>query len=685
MKPILHDIISFEQTGFLKGRFIGENVRTVLDIISYCNKKCIPGYLLFLDFEKAFDTLEHSFIYDIFDYFMIDSSFKKWIKTMYCNAEACVINNGHCTEFFAISRGVRQGCPLSPYIFILCTEVLCRRIKQDNTIRGIHFNNVEFKLSQYADDTTLFIDNDDNSINSVVRIINDFSNISGLHINYDKCVLFPVGGHRPGRTHNNLFQVSFGPIEYLGITFTNHEEDFFKLNYVPKLSRLKNVLRMWSIRDLTPLGKITIVKSLALSQIVYLFIVLPNPPPDFIKELNQVILDFVWSNKRHKVKFSSLINDIKGGGLCMTHIESFIKSLKCSRVRRLCSQNDTNWKCFFHSALREHGGDFLFKCNMNAIDCQGIDNTFIRQVCESWFHYSYVFPNNDYGNQIIFSISHMKINDQTFFHRGLYEAQAYYVHCFFHDNGKPKEFQTFCDEFALTSLHFTTYFGIISAIPQSWRVYLCGIDIFVNKLNSNETKFLLYKSNATSNKVVYSTIVKEYNNIPTCVSKWESELGSSFNWSQIFSMPFICTKESRLRYFQFKCIHRILTLNDFLCKIKYIDSSMCTFCHVDPETITHIFWNCPKIKCFWNAALSLIISDNITLCQEIVLFGDVNNIKSPLNFFILHGKYFIYMSRAKGESPNGKHFVRFFTFQLEVEKHRRPSETNDNFFKYFRV
>ena len=122
-KYVLHSIISPEQTGFLKGRYIGENVRIVLDTISYCNTHSIQGSLVFLYFEKAFNSLDHSFIDYVFAYFNIDHTFRKWIRTLYYNAEACVSNYGYCGNYFAVLRGVQQGCPLSPYIIFFALKL----------------------------------------------------------------------------------------------------------------------------------------------------------------------------------------------------------------------------------------------------------------------------------------------------------------------------------------------------------------------------------------------------------------------------------------------------------------------------------------------------------------------------------------------------------------------------------
>ena len=126
MKKVLSSVISNDQTGFLPNRYIGENVRLILDIIEYMytDANDVPGTLFFIDFEKAYDKLEWEYVQKCLDYFGFGSDLKKWIKLFYAQISSCIINNGHMSNYFQLSRGVRQGCPLSCYIFILCAELM---------------------------------------------------------------------------------------------------------------------------------------------------------------------------------------------------------------------------------------------------------------------------------------------------------------------------------------------------------------------------------------------------------------------------------------------------------------------------------------------------------------------------------------------------------------------------------
>ena len=136
MKQVLPTLISHDETGFLKSRFIGENVRLIKCIIQYAKEKNIPGLLLFIDFEKAFDSLQWAFILNALKVFGFGKSLTKWVKTFKCKTESCILNNGWASNFFETQRGVRQGCPLSPYLFILSAEVLATAIRSDGDIKG---------------------------------------------------------------------------------------------------------------------------------------------------------------------------------------------------------------------------------------------------------------------------------------------------------------------------------------------------------------------------------------------------------------------------------------------------------------------------------------------------------------------------------------------------------------------
>ena len=116
IKTVLDKVVHEDQKGFISGRFIGENVRLIYDILFETKQEDIPGLLLSMDFQQAFDSVSWKFISKTLDYFNFGPSFKRWIKLFQNGAESCILQNGFMSEFFYLQRGCRQGDPVSPYI-----------------------------------------------------------------------------------------------------------------------------------------------------------------------------------------------------------------------------------------------------------------------------------------------------------------------------------------------------------------------------------------------------------------------------------------------------------------------------------------------------------------------------------------------------------------------------------------
>ena len=109
------------------------------------------------DFEKAFDSIDHTFLFSHLKSYGFSPDFIQWVKTLFNNAESYVMNDGHSTGHFPLKRGKRQGDPLSAYLFILALEVMLFQLRSNEQIEGIKINDFKVKLAAYADDTNLFL------------------------------------------------------------------------------------------------------------------------------------------------------------------------------------------------------------------------------------------------------------------------------------------------------------------------------------------------------------------------------------------------------------------------------------------------------------------------------------------------------------------------------------------------
>ena len=157
LKKVIPLISSDHADWFYSGTIIGENIRLTLDMIEYINSNNLSGLLLFVDFEKSFDKMVfHVWMHALF---FVGHGFISWLKILY-NISSCTLNNGYASDFFfPVKCGVRQGCPLSPLLFIICIEILSLWLRNYKDVEGITIFNSNIRLSLYADDVTMYLKN----------------------------------------------------------------------------------------------------------------------------------------------------------------------------------------------------------------------------------------------------------------------------------------------------------------------------------------------------------------------------------------------------------------------------------------------------------------------------------------------------------------------------------------------
>ena len=239
--------------------------------------------------------------------------------------------------FFSLERGVRQGCPLSPYIFILCAEILVNAIRKDKKIKGININGTECNISQYADDTTLFLDGSEKSLQASLDILDCFSKISGLKINNTKTEAMWIGSSRNNTVitllpYRKLKWVT-SSVKALGVFFSTNEEQSIKQNTKERVDKSKKLTENWSLRRLTLFGKVTVIKAFLASQLVYVL----TP----LRTCKKTLKDFnVWDGKGDKIKRTVMINHYKDGGAKMLNIFAFNRALKATWITKYLDNNN---------------------------------------------------------------------------------------------------------------------------------------------------------------------------------------------------------------------------------------------------------------------------------------------------------------------------------------------------------
>ena len=303
LQKVVGEIIHFNQNAYVKGRTILDAVRTIDDILEYTERKNISGLLVAIDFQKAFDSIKRNFMVQALSAFNFGPSLIHWIQTFYKNITSTVMNNGYTTTPFQVLRGVRQGDPLSPYLFIISLEILAINIRRNKEIQGIVVDNEAIKLVVFADDLTSFL-RDGASLNALLGTIECFTTYSGLRINYDKTEVMLLGNQK---LNPAMLAIRSGKditiktaVKILGVYFTYNQFLWKKLNFEETLKSISEKLRFWNWRNLTILGRIQIVKTFAVPILMYRagLVCLHK---DIIMEANKILFNFIWKGK-DKVK-----------------------------------------------------------------------------------------------------------------------------------------------------------------------------------------------------------------------------------------------------------------------------------------------------------------------------------------------------------------------------------------------
>ena len=302
MKCLLPELTHNNQSGYIPGRNISENIRSILDIMEYTKVKKLPGLLLFLDFEKAFGSLEWDFLENCLEKFHFGPDLIKWVRTFYNDIQSCVINDGLCSQYFTIARGVRQGDPLSPYLFVTAVEILAIAIRNQENIKGISINGLETKLLQFADDTTAIL-SDLDSARALFILLELFEKASGLKLNVTKTEAMWISSCQ--NCESEPLGVKWKAcIKFLGIFITYDVQLLVEKNFKQRLKKIKNTTNLWKSRGLSIHGKVNIIKALLLPKMIYASSVICTPP-DVTKEFNTLVFHFLWNGKDKVTRLST--------------------------------------------------------------------------------------------------------------------------------------------------------------------------------------------------------------------------------------------------------------------------------------------------------------------------------------------------------------------------------------------
>ena len=662
IKPCLHELIDPDQSGFLKGRYIGQNIISILDILHYTENEQIPGGLISIDFEKAFDKLEWSFIRKCLEFFHFPDNIKKWINIIYENIQSCVSNNGWQSDYFTLQRGVRQGCPLSPYLFILCAEVLAKSMRDNEEIKGFNIGTKKFKIKQYADDTQIFSQFNGVSLNAIIETFDNFANASGLLINYDKTEVLRIGSLK--NTFDQLttepeLKWTSGPLTVLGIKISAELTAISERNLEPIIEKIEYIVKIWSQRKLTLIGKVTIIKSLLESQLIYRLSVLPSPPIEYLKRIDKILFSFLWNNKPHKICKDIITQSKEQAGLSMTDIYLKNRALKIAWISRLLTDIDGN----IYPLLQKYCKvpiKYLLECNLSPQDVNHCwlkkPSEFWADVIYQWCHYNYTstLEVKSPWDQTILLNSNIKVNNQVIFIKELQNKNILYIRNLVNEQGVFYSYEDFQAKYN-TRLTFIHYYGMINAIPATFKNALT-----VNMTPSINLNLVRITKKTGVSKIIYTDLVNKKQAFP---EKSYQKIKVQFNIEITkddflirFQNIYKITLSSKLREFQYRLLNSALVTNKDLYKWGLKNHDRCSFCNLETETAVHLLVKCQVSKGIWDyvhGTMRVLTNLFIQMSDSELFLGTINTEGHILtNLISIIIKQYLYAFRCFSTMPS---------------------------------
>ena len=313
LSRVLGSIVDPDQTCSVPGRSIHSNLVLLRDTLAFIDRTGEMGILLSLDQEKAFDRVDRIFLLNLLEHFGFGPWFRACIATLYNGAFMQVLVNDFLSNPILLERGVRQGDALSPMLYVLCVEVLACKIRASPDVKGFLLpgaGGVEFRVCQYANDTTAFV-KDERSLHALFNIIGDFERGSGAKLNRTETEALWLGAWKD-RPDEPLGLSWVKKAKILGIVFGSVNVD--RDNWEPRLSKLDQCVSRWKNRSLSLIDKVLILNILGFSKLIFVSAIL-SPPQWVCDRINRIIWPFLWGSRIETVARKSLVCTETNGGL----------------------------------------------------------------------------------------------------------------------------------------------------------------------------------------------------------------------------------------------------------------------------------------------------------------------------------------------------------------------------------
>ena len=661
------DLINKHQTGFVKGRSIFCNIRTMMEVVAYMKKSKKAGVIVTIDFQSCFDRISHNSIFETFRYFGFGERFVELIQLLYNKLEMCTLSNGFVSKLITKTRGTNQGCPASPLVFNFCGEIMSRLILNNKDIKGLDINGIKRILRQFADDTAAFLNYDPLTLQAFTNTLQYVEEQMGLKVSYEKTTIYRVGSlcKSEAKLYTSTdYKWSSGIIDLLG-THIASDGAIVESNFDEIMVKVKATCSNWFNRTATLNGKVLIINTLMGSLFVYKMMTMTNLSDKQLKLVEKVFREYLWSGKKAKLSLETLQKSKKDGGLRLVNLRAKQDATKISWIFRL-DDDPFLAKCAWTELKCGCINSLIWKCNLSKIDCVKCldDKNFWVQILKAWCKINFERPANtiQVRDSILWYNSLIKIGDRP----------VIWEHWISKDILCVSDLLNGCSWKSAHELNvgWLEYESLKAAIPDDWKkMILENVEGPVKKSLFDQ----LYLSKNTRNRKIYDLLISDPDHLDKYSTRWRDD-GIAIDTSMIkkgLSNLWACTKITKYRDFQYRLLLKKVVVNIDLKNWKIKNQDVCSFCGEVQEDILHVLYNCkyvnPLVQCFYELVEGIFPTAERNAINFILNDFSATKIH-VINFIGIVLKQYIYRCRCENKKPSWRRFEDEIELLYKIEE-----------------
>ncbi len=707
----LHKLIGRSQKGFMSNKNINTCTVNVMNSISRSWELGVPTGVMCVDFAKAFDSIEHAMIQNVLEFFGFGGVMCGMVMTLLNDRKSKIIFGSGYSGDIAIERGTPQGDRSSPYIFILCIEILLMKINllTDNGIddSGLYIDIVRREMNEekptseaYADDLTIIFRMNNSSVGNILEMLRDFERVSGLEINISKTQLMVTGSNEwdVGTKIHGIDIVD--KVTILGIDIDRNLTNL-EINWEKAILKMQRLCGYWATFGLSITGRVMVAKTYILSQCIYLMGSLPMSTA-IGDRINEILLHYVKGRDRLIERRRQLLGPTLGGyGLMNVNtMNTCMKAAWIERWKRELPEMDY----MAATVLSGHDGYGIKHIRHSNILGKGL--RIMENIIEAWTMFKrrfYEWGNNInraeiFGNEALSNTGEC-IEELVFGNVRYQEISAMVegklISDICNDTGELLE-KARVDQKLDVRLTWVEYFRLRGVMHEIAIRLPRKQDGMCAEFNLEEFTSGRRRGCKRYRKVFDGRHSVEYaRNTPMAIAAGRTLWGGGMDQmgrglvEMNYGLWSCSVLDAGYKEFLFKLVHGKLYLNNQLAHFVDVENK-CSFCLIHEkklmksenvrdgsgeyvrrvsnlmnETIGHLLWDCRWVNEVIRSAFNKITGERDELVNRSRYMGgwEIENVKlQEVMLILIHFvKYCIYICRNRRVLPS----VTFITYELE--------------------